>query len=123
MPEIDHKASKMKHLYLEVGGTPVLVMAGQGNLYGWLVEDNSGDDIFLQVYDTVSMDPNVLNGLTPSFTIRVKADNAMGKDVNDTAYEHFKNGCVVRVSASRTGATAPLQPASCQFWAVNNPFA
>jgi hypothetical protein len=124
MPDISaNSSSAPSHTYAQVSGSPVSVFAGSGNLYGWLIEENSGEDLFLQVYDTTATTGPELDALTPVFVIRVKADQALGKDVNDTPYRHFLRGCVVRVSKQRNSLQAPDQPASLQFWFVKNPFA
>lgn len=124
MPDISaNSSSAPSHSYAQVSGTPVSVFAGSGNLYGWLIEENSGEDLFLQVYDTTSTSGPALDALTPVFVIRVKADQALGKDVNNTPYRHFLSGCVVRMSKQRNSFEAPSQAASLQFWFVKNPFA
>lgn len=98
---------------------PVLVFSGRGNLYGFLVEDNSGDDIFVQVFDAASAGDVTVGVSVPVFTFRVKADQALGKDVNDSPYRFFTRGCVVAVTSTRTGALSPASPAVGQFWFVN----
>lgn len=124
MPDISaNSSSAPSHSYLEVSSNPVSVFAGSGNLYGWLIEENSGEDLFLQVYDTTATTNIALDALTPVFVIRVKAEQALGKDVNDTPYRHFLSGCVVRVSKQRASFVAPDAAASLQFWFVKNPFA
>jgi hypothetical protein len=123
MPDLSPSSSSApQHSYVQVSN-PVLLFSGSGNLYGWLVEENSGDDVFLQVYDSVSTNNTTLNGLSPAFVIRVKADQSMGKDVNDTPFKHFLTGCVVRISKQRDVFEAATSAASAQFWFVKNPFA
>lgn len=102
-----------------LNASPVLVFSGRGNLYGFLVEDNSGVDIFVQVFDAASAGAVTVGTTTPVFTFRVKADQALGKDVNDSPYRFFKNGCVVAVTTTRTGAVSPGTAATGQFWFVN----
>lgn len=102
-----------------LNATPVLVFSGRGNLYGFLVEDNSGDDIFVQVFDAASAGAVTVGVTSPVFTFRVKADQALGKDVNDSPYKFFKDGCVVAVTTTRTGAVSPPVAATGQFWFVN----
>ncbi|NBW12340.1 MAG: hypothetical protein EBR82_30345 [Caulobacteraceae bacterium] len=84
-----------------------------------MIEENSGADIFVQVFDAASAGAVTVGTTTPVFTFRIKADQALGKDVNDSPYKFFKNGCVVAVTTTRTGAVAPGTAASGQFWFVN----
>jgi len=99
--------------------SPVLVFSGRGNLYGFLVEDNSGSDIYVHVYDAPSAASVTFGVTVPVFTFRVKADNAFGKDVNDSPYKFFALGCVVVVADARNSGSSPTSPATGQFWFVN----
>ena len=121
VPSVTASASSatFKSYSESLDATPVLVFQGRGNLYGFLVEDNSGDDIFVQVFDAASAGAVTVGTTTPVFTFRVKADQALGKDVNDSPYKFFKDGCVVAVTTTRTGSVAPSAAASGQFWFVN----
>ena len=103
----------------DLNASPVLVFSGRGNLYGFLVEDNSGSDIFVHVYDAASAASVTFGVTVPVFTFRVKADNAFGKDVNDSPYKFFALGCVVVVSDARNGGVSPTTGATGQFWFVN----
>lgn len=118
VPSVSYSASSAtKHLYRDnLSATPVKVFEGRGNLYGFLVEDNSGDDIFLQVYDSASDNPALLDSSNLAFTVRIKADQSFGKDVNDSPYHFFANGCVIVVSKDRVAKTALGAPAMGQFW-------
>jgi len=121
VPSVTASASSATfHSYeSSLNATPVLVFSGRGNLYGFLIEENSGADIFVQVFDAASAGAVTVGTTTPVFTFRIKADQALGKDVNDSPYKFFKNGCVVAVTTTRTGAVAPGTAASGQFWFVN----
>lgn len=121
VPSVTASASSATfHSYeTSLNATPVLVFSGRGNLYGFLIEDNSGDDIFVQVFDAASAGAVTVGTTVPVFTFRVKADQAFGKDVNDSPYKFFKDGCVVAVTSTRTGLISPTSPATGQFWFVN----
>lgn len=121
VPSVSYSASSAaKHVYnASLNATPVKVFEGRGNLYGFLVEENSGEDIFLQVYDSTSVDPAQLTSSNLAFTVRIKADQAFGKDVNDSPFHFFGLGCVVVVSKSRSAKTNPDAVATGQFWYVN----
>lgn len=121
VPSVTASASSATfHSYsATLDATPVLVFSGRGNLYGFLVEDNSGDDIFVQVFDAASAAAVTVGTTTPVFTFRVKADQALGKDVNDSPYKFFANGCVVAVTTLRNNAVSPAMAATAQFWFVN----
>lgn len=118
VPSVSYSASSAtKHLYnASLSATPVKVFEGRGNLYGFLVEDNSGDDIFLQVYDSASDNPALLTASNLAFTVRIKADQSFGKDVNDSPYHFFTSGCVIVVSKDRSTKVAPTTAAMGQFW-------
>lgn len=102
-----------------LNASPVSIFAGRGNLYGFLVEDNSGSDIYVHVYDAPSAASVTFGVTVPVFTFRVKADNAFGKDVNDSPYKFFSQGCVVVVTDARNAGSAPTSAAVGQFWFVN----
>jgi len=121
VPSVTASASSatFKSYSESLDATPVLVFQGRGNLYGFLVEDNSGDDIFVQVFDAASVGDVTVGTTAPVFTFRVKADQAFGKDVNDSPYRFFANGCVVAVTTLRSNAVSPSQGATAQFWFVN----
>lgn len=121
VPSVTASASSATfHSYsATLDATPVLLFSGRGNLYGFLVEDNSGDDIFVQVFDAASAGSVTVGTTTPVFTFRVKADQALGKDVNDSPYKFFANGCVVAVTTLRNNAVSPSPAATAQFWFVN----
>jgi hypothetical protein len=121
VPSVTASASSATyHSYnANLDASPVLVFQGRGNLYGFLVEDNSGDDIFVQVFDAASAASVTVGVTVPVFTFRVKADQAFGKDVNDSPYKFFANGCVVAVTTLRNNSVSPSAGAAAQFWFVN----
>jgi len=121
VPSVTASASSATfHSYsASLNATPVLLFQGRGNLYGFLVEDNSGDDIFVQVFDAASAGAVTVGTTVPVFTFRVKGDQAFGKDVNDSPYKFFTAGCVVAVTTLRSGSVSPASPATAQFWFVN----
>jgi len=121
VPSVTASASSATyHSYsASLDASPVLVFQGRGNLYGFLVEDNSGDDIFVQVFDAASVGDVTVGTTAPVFTFRVKADQALGKDVNDSPYKFFKDGCVVAVTTLRNNSVSPSAGATGQFWFVN----
>jgi len=121
VPSVTASASSATyHSYsASLDASPVLVFQGRGNLYGFLVEDNSGDDIFVQVFDAASVGDVTVGTTVPVFTFRVKADQALGKDVNDSPYRFFANGCVVAVTTLRNNSVSPSAGATGQFWFVN----
>lgn len=95
------------------------VFLGRGNLYGFLVENNTASDIFLQVFDADSTASVTVGTTSPVFTVRIPGSSAFGKDADDMAYKFFGKGCVVAVTTTRTGNTAPATAATAQFWFVN----
>jgi len=121
VPSVTYSAaSATNHVYLDnLNNTPVQVFVGRGNLYGFFVEDNSGEDIFVKVYDSANTN---LAGKDPVFTFRVKADNSFGKDVNDSPYKFLTNGCVVVASKQRSADEALGANAAAQFWYVHRTF-
>lgn len=110
------------HTYLptlDEAGT--LVFTGRGNLYGFLVENNSGTDVFIQFYDAAAI-VDVTIGVTVKFTFRVPANSVMGKDVNDSPLHFFAKGCVAFVTNGRNDAVAPAADATAQFWHYNSKY-
>lgn len=95
------------------------VFVGRGNLYGFLVENNTASDIFLQVFDAASAASVTVGTTAPVFTVRIPGSSAFGKDADDMSYKFLGNGCVVAVTTTRTGNTAPATAATAQFWFVN----
>jgi hypothetical protein len=73
----------------------------------------------MHVYDAASAGDVTFGVTQPVFTVRAKADNAFGKDVNDSPYKFFALGCVVVITDTRNGGAAPLTAATGQFWFVN----
>lgn len=107
-----------QHFYdAAVAATPVSVFAAQGNLYGFYVEGGTAES-FLQIFDKASTGDVTLGTTVPAFTFRIPAGGVIGKDVNDSPLHYFARGCVIAVTATRTGAGAPGSPAVIQMWSV-----
>lgn len=99
-----------------------LVFTKRGNLYGFLVENNGAADCFIQFFDATAAVDVTVGTTVPDFTFRVPASGAMGKDVNDSPLHFFAKGCVVAVTATRTGNGAPAAPSTAQFWSYNSKY-
>jgi len=97
--------------------TKVLVFAGRGNLYGWLLENNSaGSDVYASFYDAASTAAVTVGTTTPLFTIKINAGSAFGRDTQIHPYLFTSAGLVVAVVSTRNGAGAPASAATGQFW-------
>jgi len=120
VPSVSASASVATEHVQKTGlnATPQLVFTGRGNLYGFLLEEMSGEDLFMQFFDAASTSAVTVGVTVPIMSIRVKADQAIGKDVNDSPLKFFANGCVVAVTKGRTNALAPGVDAVSQFWYV-----
>lgn len=120
VPSVSASASvATEHAYKPgLNATAQLVFAGRGNLYGFLLEEMSGEDLFIQFFDAASTGAVTVGTTPPVMTIRVKADQVIGKDVNDSPLKFFVNGCVVAVTKGRTNAVAPATDAVGNFWFV-----
>jgi hypothetical protein len=99
--------------------TPVQLFIGRGNLYGFLSEDNSGSDVFIQMFDAADVGDITLGVTVADMTCRVPASGKFGKDANDTPFKFFSKGCVVVVTSTRTGSGAPGAPSTSSFWYMN----
>lgn len=93
------------------------IFTGQGNLMGYLCENESGSDVYIAFYDAAQVGDVTLGVTTPVFTQRVKTDDVFGRDSDGLGYAYFENGCVVAVTSTRAGATAPAAPAILETWA------
>lgn len=112
-----------QHVYNDaLAETPVQLFVGHGNLYAFIVENNAAVDCFIQFFDAADVGDITLGTTPPDFTFRIPASGAMGKDSNDTPLHYFSKGCVVAVTATRTGNGAPGAPATSQFWSYANTF-
>ncbi len=100
--------------------SPVLVFAGQGNLYGFLAEENGGVEAFLQFFNAASTGAVTVGTTVPVFTIRLGADSTFGKDADDSPVHHFSLGCVIAVTSTRTGAGAPSAGMTVNSWFWNH---
>lgn len=111
------------HSYFEeVSETPQAVFGGRGNLYGFFVENNGATDIYIQFFDAANA-ITVTPGVTvPDFTFKIPASSSFGKDTNDSPLHFFSKGCVVAVTAARSDGSAPVAPATCQFWHYNSKY-
>lgn len=95
------------------------VFSGRGNLYGFLVENNTASDIYLQVFDSENAGSVTVGTTEPVFTVRIPGSSGFGKDADEMAYRFFGKGCVVAVTTTRDGSTAPATDATAQFWFLN----
>ena len=102
-----------------VSNTAVEIFTGYGNLYGFLVQNNSGADVFLQIFDKATGDAVVVGTTVPNFTYKIAADGIFGKDKNDSPLLAMNRGLKVAVTSTRTGGGAPTSAATCQFWYRN----
>lgn len=108
------------HLYTNnLSASPVEVFSGRGNLYGFLVENNTATDVYLQVFDAAASGDVTVGTTSPVFTVRIPGSSAFGKDADDMSYRFMSRGCVVAVTTTRTGNTAPATDATAQFWFIN----
>ena len=57
------------------------VFSGRGNLYGFLVENNTASDIFLQVFDAASAASVTVGTTVPVFTVRIPGSSGFGKEI------------------------------------------
>lgn len=105
------------HAYVAaVSESKTLVFAGRGNLYAFTAEDNGGADCYIAFYDAAATGDVTLGVTTPAFTFRIVGGTLFGKDAQEIPLHFFAKGCVAAVTATRAGATAPLSPATCNFW-------
>lgn len=101
--------------------TKQTVFTGQGNLYGFELENNSSsDDVFIQFFDKLAANVTV-GSTTPDMTFRVPAGANFGKDVQDMVVKYFKLGCVIACTSTRTGGSAPSSSMSLNLWFVQGP--
>lgn len=121
VPSVTRSSSAAtEHQYkADLDETKFEVFSGQGNLYGFVVEDNSGSAVFLSVFDAAAIGDVTLGVTEPKFTLRIPASSAVGKDPSDSPYRFFAEGCIVAVVSTRDGVNAPGAPASAQFWSWN----
>lgn len=108
-------AATEQQYFEAVDATAVQVFSGRGNLYGFIVEENSGSDVFIQFFDAASTG-DVTVGTNAVFTKRIPATGTLGKDVNDSPYRFFALGCVIAVTTTRTGNTDPATAATVETW-------
>ena len=91
----------------------VVVFNTQGNLWGFLAENNSTSDIYLQFFDAASL----AAATSIAFTVRLSASSALGKDADEISMHHFKNGCVVKaVNDARNGSALSVTEPTINFW-------
>ena len=99
----------LKHLQVNaLGGTETEVFAEEqkGAVYGFLVESQSDDPLFLNFKDTASGD------VVMSFDVSTK----FGRDGQTFALRFFPAGCFIQLSTSRTAASAPAGTATVHVW-------
>jgi hypothetical protein len=102
-----------------MNATDQLLWAGQGNMYGFYIENNTSSDIFLQLFNAASVSDVTVGTTAPDVTYRIPASGAFGKDSNDTSLHFFHKGCVFAVTTTRTGSTSPSSDAAGSFWFWN----
>lgn len=109
--------SSTQHFYQEsVSNTPVLVFAGRGNIYGFLVENNDASAVFIQVFNKASAGSVTLGTTVPDFTFKIATSSSFGKDANDTGLHWLDAGCVIAITTTRTGSTAPAAGSTVHIW-------
>ncbi len=112
-----------QHFYNDaVAETPVQAFIGRGNLYAFLAENNFASTAYIQFFDAADIADVTVGTTAPDFTFRIPADGAMGRDPSDTPLHYFVKGCVIAVTATRTGNGAPGAPATVQVWSYSNTF-
>jgi hypothetical protein len=112
-----HPGKTLEHFYDDsVSETKQEVMAGPGNVYGFLFENNSASaSIFVQVFDKVAADVTV--GVTaPDYTFKVLAGSTFGRDPLDYGLRYHGQGLTIAVTSTRTGAAAPASAATVNVW-------
>ena len=107
-----HATHVVSHKYEEaLDDTGIVLFDTQGNLWGFLAENNAAADVYLQFFDS-----NSGSSGNPVFTIRIPASSAVGKDIEDKAAYHFANGCSVRAVDARAGSSLSVAGPTLQFW-------
>lgn len=113
----DSSSSSPHHKYFSsVDESKSLVFSGNGNLQGYLCENDSGSDVFIAFYDAANAGDVTLGVTAPAFTQKIAAGAAFGRDSNGYGYKNFGLGCVVAVVSARNGAAAPAAPAILETW-------
>jgi len=95
------------------------VFIGRGNLYGLLIENNTGTDMYVQIFDAADTGDVTVGTTKPDLSFRIPADGAFGKDVNDSPFAFFEKGVVVAGTTTRDGNSSPASKATATFWYYN----
>ena len=67
-----------EHTYdASMSNSATLIFTGRGNLYGFLFEDNSGADTFIQFFDAASAGAVTLGTTTPDLTMKLPANSIL----------------------------------------------
>jgi len=112
----EHASISMKHFQNSaVSNVPVAVMTVRGNLFGFFVENEDSDPIYLQMFNKEVGD--VTPGVTaPDFSFKIPGNTVLGKDAQEFPLDHFPIALTVCVTTTRTGGVAPATAASVHFW-------
>lgn len=109
--------ASVDHYYrIDLDETKREVMGSNGNLYGFLFENNSETDaVYVQMFNKLAASVTV--GTTvPDFTYKVPAGAVFGKDAQEFAIDTFSIGLTVACTSTRTGAVAPAADLTCHIW-------
>lgn len=104
-----------------VGNSPVLVKAGAGNLYGFLIENEGGSAVFMHFFDAASAGDVTLGVTVPKFIHGMVANADFGRDPVNVPYDHFALGLVVAITSTRAGVADPGYTVPTKFWYQKQP--
>lgn len=97
--------------------TTQLVFTGQGNMYGFELENNdASSDVFVQFFDAAATADVTLGTTPPTFTFRIPPGANFGKDAQDLVLHFCSLGLVVACTSTRTGSSAPATSCAANVW-------